>query len=131
MGANDDAVDHQILIGSIGGEHIENPLPFSGIASAAEAPVHGLPAAIALRQVAPVHARAQNPQTSAHKHAPATAIAFGLLAFIAPGDRWAPWSFLLIALALFGIVLWLDRYVDGPIRRRLSARHAAPAPQVA
>ena len=64
-------------------------------------------------------------------HAPATAIAFGLLAFIAPVDRWAPWSFLLIALALFGIVLWLDRYVDGPIRRRLSAHHAGHAPQVA
>jgi hypothetical protein len=51
--ADDGAVDHQILVVAIGRQRVEHPLPYAGMAPAAEAPVHGLPASVALRQVAP------------------------------------------------------------------------------
>lgn len=64
-------------------------------------------------------------------HAPAMAIAFGLLAFVVPVDRWAPWSLLAVALALVIAVLWLDRYVDRPIRQWLLARPSTHSSQAA
>jgi len=52
---------------TVRGERIKHPLPYIRVTPATEAPVHRLPAAIALRQIAPVGARPQNPQTSVHK----------------------------------------------------------------
>lgn len=67
MGANDGAVDHQILVVPIRRQRLEHPLPDTGMAPAVKAPVYGLPFAIALRKIAPVCARVQHPQTSVHE----------------------------------------------------------------
>jgi hypothetical protein len=53
MGAHDGAVDHRVLIVSVPGEMLENPLPDSGFGPAAEAPMHVLPVTEALWKVAP------------------------------------------------------------------------------
>jgi hypothetical protein len=67
MSANDGAVDHQILVVAVGGEGVKYLFPYTSVTPATEAPVHRLPAAITLRQITPVRARPQNPQTSVHK----------------------------------------------------------------
>lgn len=64
MGANDRAVDHQILVVAVCCQRLEHPLPYAGMAPAAETLMHRLPFAIALRQVAPMCAGAQNPQAT-------------------------------------------------------------------
>ena len=69
MGANDGAVDQQMLIVAIGCQSRVYALSCASMAPAAETPIRGLPFAIALRQVAPVGARSQNPQTSDHEQA--------------------------------------------------------------
>jgi len=67
MGADDGAVDHQILVVAVGGERVEHPLPYAGMAPPAETPMDALPPTVALRQVAPMCTWAQNPQTSVHE----------------------------------------------------------------
>jgi hypothetical protein len=67
MGANDGAVEHQILVVAVGCQGGEHPLPYAGVAPAAEPPMHRLPAAVALRQVTPVRAGSQHPQTAIHE----------------------------------------------------------------
>ena len=53
MGANDGAVEHQILVVAVGCQGGEHPFPHAGMAPAAKTPVHCLPMAITLQQVAP------------------------------------------------------------------------------
>ena len=69
MGANDGAVDHQILVVAIGGQRLEHPLPNPGVTPAAEATVYRLPFSVAFRQVAPMRPGAQDPQTSVDEQA--------------------------------------------------------------
>ena len=68
MGANDGTVEHQILVVTVGGQCLEDPLPDAGMAPAAEALMHRLPLAITFRQVAPMRTGAQNPKTTVDKH---------------------------------------------------------------
>ena len=53
MGTHDGAVDHRVLIVSVLGEMLENPLPDTGLGPTAEAPMDVLPVTEALRKVAP------------------------------------------------------------------------------
>jgi hypothetical protein len=69
MGADDCTVDHEICAVAVGGERIEYPLPHAGMTPSAETAMDRLPPTIAFRQIAPMRARSQNPQTSVHKQA--------------------------------------------------------------
>src|SRR4051812_50195858 len=53
MGAHNGAVDHRILVVSVPGQALKNPLPDAGSGPAAEAAMDVLAVAKALRQVAP------------------------------------------------------------------------------
>lgn len=78
MGANDRAVDHQILVVAVRRQCLEHPLPYAGMAPAAETLMHRLPFAVAFRQVAPVGARTQDPKTTIDKHPVVRAAASGI-----------------------------------------------------
>jgi hypothetical protein len=67
MGANDRAVDHQVLVVTVSRQRLEHPLPDAGMAPAAEALMNGLPLAITVGKVTPVRARTQNPKTTVDK----------------------------------------------------------------
>jgi len=56
MSAHDGAVDHRVLIVGIGCEMLEYPLPDAGLGPTAEPPMHVLPVAEPLRQIAPRYA---------------------------------------------------------------------------
>jgi hypothetical protein len=49
MGAHNGAVDHRVFIVGLGREMLKDALPDSGLCPAAEAPMHVLPIAEALR----------------------------------------------------------------------------------
>ena len=53
MGAHDGAVDHRVFVVGIGRELLEDALPDAGFGPAGEAPVHVVPVAEPLGQVAP------------------------------------------------------------------------------
>ena len=67
MGTNDRAVDHQVLIIAVGCQCLEHLFPHASMAPAAEALMDRLPLAITLRQIAPMCARAQNPEAAVDK----------------------------------------------------------------
>jgi hypothetical protein len=67
MGANQRAIEHQILVPSIGRQDLEDALPNASLGSAGEALVDALPFALALRQIVPMRARAQHPKTAVHE----------------------------------------------------------------
>lgn len=69
MSANDRAVDHQVLVVAIRRQRLEHTFPNTGMTPSTEALVYRLPFAIALRQVTPVRARAQNPKAAIDKYA--------------------------------------------------------------
>ena len=69
MGANDRAVDHQILIVSISRERLKHSFPYACMAPAAEALVYGLSFAVPLWQIVPMGARTQNPKAAIDKQA--------------------------------------------------------------
>src|SRR5690606_12654756 len=62
VGANDGAIKHQVFIVTVCSQRIEHPFPHTGMTPPAETPMHGLPLAITLGQVAPVRPGAKNPQ---------------------------------------------------------------------
>src|SRR5205085_8853637 len=53
MGAHDGAIDHRIFVVGIGRELLEDALPDTGFGPAGEAPVHVVPVAEPLWQIAP------------------------------------------------------------------------------
>jgi hypothetical protein len=57
MSLHDGAVDHRVLVIAIGCQVLKDALPYAGFGPAAEPPVRILPAAEALRQVAPWYSR--------------------------------------------------------------------------
>jgi hypothetical protein len=57
MRAHDGAIEHQVTVVAILRQRREDPLPHPGVRPPAEALMHRLPSAIALRQVTPVRAR--------------------------------------------------------------------------
>ena len=58
MSAHDGAVDHSVFVVGVLGQKLEDPLPDARLCPAAEAAVHVLPVAEALRQIAPGNAGA-------------------------------------------------------------------------
>ena len=78
MGADDRAVDHQVLVVAICRQCLEHPLPYAGMAPVAETLMHRLPLAIPIRQIAPVCARAQNPQATIDEQAVVLAATSGI-----------------------------------------------------
>lgn len=54
MGTNDRAIDHEISVVAIGRQSLEDLLPYTGMAPAAEALMHRLPLAVAFGQIAPM-----------------------------------------------------------------------------
>lgn len=48
-------------------QRVEQLLPYTGMTPAAKTPVNRLPRAVAFRQMPPMRARKQNPQTSVHE----------------------------------------------------------------
>lgn len=78
MGADDRAVDHQILVVAVCSQRLKHPLPYAGMAPAAEALTHSLPFSIAFRQIAPMGTRAQNPQATIDKQPVVRAAASGI-----------------------------------------------------
>src|SRR3546814_950757 len=52
---HDGAIDHQVFVVPVPGQRLEHPVPDPALCPAAEAPVHILPVAEPLRQVAPRH----------------------------------------------------------------------------
>jgi hypothetical protein len=55
MGPHNGAVNHRIVIVGVSGEMLENLLPDTGFSPSAEALMHVLPIAEALRQITPRH----------------------------------------------------------------------------
>src|SRR5450432_1774714 len=67
MRAHDGAIEHQVTAVAILRQRREDPLPHPDVRPPAEALVHRLPSAIALRQVTPVCARPKHPQTTVYE----------------------------------------------------------------
>lgn len=69
MRADQRGVEHQVFIVAILDQRGKDLLPDPGLGPAAETLVKALVLAVALGQVAPVGARAQNPQDTVHEQA--------------------------------------------------------------
>lgn len=81
MGANQSGVEHEILVLAIGGQNLEDPLPYAGLGPAREAGMDGLPLAVSFRQIVPVGTRAQNPQNAVDEQTVILAAAAGIAGF--------------------------------------------------